>query len=134
MQRTMNFCGTLIIMIFTVSKSYSSRNQSLVFKYDNSDSYKGAIYYIHIHKAGGTHFCTIAKKNGYRIMGNRNCGPTIASVKKQSFALQKALELFPRSLSDNSLYIADGVLNSTNPEKENDYIHFSQQNLKPQLT
>lgn len=131
MQRTMIFFGSLIIMIFTVSNSYSSRNRSLIFKYDNSDSYKGAIYYIHIHKAGGTHFCTIAKKNGYRIMGNRNCGPTIASVKKQSFALQKALELFPRSLSDNSLYIADGVSNSTNPEKENDYIHFCKKRERP---
>ena len=34
------------------------------------------VYFVHMHKAGGTQLCSIAKSIGYSISGSRNCGPT----------------------------------------------------------
>jgi len=56
------------------------------------------IYFLHIHKSGGTQLCRIATEMGYRIAGDRNCGPTIEEVQGDEKLHHVLTTIIPRIL------------------------------------
>jgi len=46
------------------------------------------VYFVHMHKAGGTRLCSIATSMKYGISGSKNCGPTVKITSTDRRAIQ----------------------------------------------
>ena len=79
------------------------------------------VYFLHMHKAGGTKLCSIAKEIGHIVVGLKNCGPTFPNIDGEKHAKSLAATLASRSGQKDSLDVVH-CIDRKPPDKCNPWL------------
>jgi hypothetical protein len=68
------------------------------------------IYFVHVHKAGGTRLCSLAKSIGYTVSGTKNCGPTVPWKRSRDSAIETTKQMVSNATDSNEVDRSNVVL------------------------
>jgi hypothetical protein len=80
------------------------------------------VYFVHMHKSGGTRLCSIAKSMAYGISGSKNCGPTVKLISTDRKAIHTLKEYVSNAVENEEEMKVVMCRNRSPPDKCNPWL------------